>query len=110
MRSCARRWILWSRRASSLDLLFIIDPPEELKAYKDTTVAMMRAAQARGHPVFVCEQTELHWARKSVSAPATRISLADNDEDWYRAHEAQVRPLFEFDPVLMPKHRTFAMK
>jgi len=110
MPSCVRQSSSWSRRASSLDLLFIIDPPEELKAYKDTTVAMMRAAQTRGHPVFVCEQTALHWAKKSVSARATRISLTDNDEDWYRAHEAQERPLFEFDAVLMRKDPPFDME
>ena len=71
---CVRRWNSWSRRASSLVLLFIIDPPEELKAYKDTTVAMMRAAQARGHSVYVCEQPNLHWSRGTVSTRAVRFS------------------------------------
>jgi glutathione synthase len=100
----------WSRRASSLVLLFIIDPPAELKAYKDTTVAMMRAAQARGHSVFVGEQSALHWEKKSVLGQATRISLTDNDQDWYRAHETLVRPLFEFDAVLMRKDPPFDME
>ena len=36
-----------------MQLLFIIDPPDTLKAYKDTTVSMMRAAQVRGHAVFL---------------------------------------------------------
>ena len=31
-----------------MDLLFVIDAPDSLKAYKDTSVAMMRAAQKRG--------------------------------------------------------------
>ena len=71
---------------------------------------MMRAAQARGHGVFVCEQTAVRWAKKSVLARATRISLADNDEDWYRAHETVERPLFEFDAVLMRKDPPFDME
>jgi glutathione synthase len=100
----------WSRRASSLVLLFIIDPPEELKAYKDTTVAMMRAAQARGHAVFVCEQPHLHWHKGTVATRAVRLSLADNDEDWYRAHESLERPLFEFDAVLMRKDPPFDLE
>ncbi|MGH8669358.1 MAG: glutathione synthase, partial [Burkholderiales bacterium] len=91
-------------------LLFIIDPPEELKAYKDTTVAMMRAAQARGHTVFVCEQSSLHWDKNSVAARATRLSLADNDEDWYRAHETAQRALTGFDAVLMRKDPPFDME
>ncbi|HSU63777.1 MAG TPA: glutathione synthase, partial [Burkholderiales bacterium] len=55
-----------------MDLLFIVDPLDSLKAYKDSSVAMMRAAQARGHAVHVCEQTSLHWANNRVAAGATR--------------------------------------
>ena len=35
-----------------MQLLFIIDPLESLKAYKDSTVAMMREANRRGHVVY----------------------------------------------------------
>lgn len=34
-----------------LKLAFILDPLEGLKAYKDSSIAMMRAAAARGHEV-----------------------------------------------------------
>jgi glutathione synthase len=105
-----RRWNSWFPRANSLVLLFIIDPPGGLKAYKDTTVAMMRAAQARGHKVFVCEQQHLHWSRGTVSSRAVRLSLSDNDEDWYRAHETVERPLFEFDATLMRKDPPFDLE
>ena len=71
---------------------------------------MMRAAQARGHSVLACEQAALRWAGKSVAARATRLSLTDNDEDWYRAHETLERPLFEFDAVLMRKDPPFDME
>jgi glutathione synthase len=71
---------------------------------------MMRAAQARGHAVFVCEQTSLHWDRNAVAARATRLSLADNDEDWYRAHETAERALTGFDAVLMRKDPPFDME
>ncbi|HEY1287331.1 MAG TPA: glutathione synthase [Burkholderiales bacterium] len=93
-----------------MNLLFVIDPPEELKAYKDTTVSMMRAAQARGHAVFVCEQAALLWAKSSVAARAKRLSLSDDDEDWYRTHESVERPLPEFDAVLMRKDPPFDME
>ena len=67
---CAPRSSSWFRRASSLKLLFIIDPLDSLKAYKDTSVAMMRAAQARGHGVHVCEQQSLRWTKHRVVARA----------------------------------------
>jgi glutathione synthase len=110
MRSCGPASTSWSRRASSLNLLFVIDPPEELKAYKDTTVAMMRAAQARGHAVFVCEQPALHWIKNSVGTRATRVSVSADDTDWYRAHETVERPLQKFDAVLMRKDPPFDLE
>jgi len=93
-----------------LQLLFVIDPPETLKAYKDSSVAMMRAAQARGHSVFVSEQTHLHWAKNRVATSALRLSLSGNDEDWYQPHEQALKPLAGFDGVLMRKDPPFDLE
>ena len=93
-----------------MDLLFVIDPPDSLKAYKDTSVAMMRAAQKRGHGVWVCEQENLHWKRGRVSAAARRISLTDNDEDWYRPHDAETRALSAFQATVMRKDPPFDLE
>jgi glutathione synthase len=71
---------------------------------------MMRAAQARGHHIWVCEQEHLSWHKSTVSARATRISLTDNDEDWFRPHEAEPRPLSKFDAVLMRKDPPFDLE
>ena len=70
----------------------------------------MRAAQARGHAIWAAEQTSLHWMKSSVAATATRLSLADNDEDWYRAHETEVRPLKGFAAVIMRKDPPFDLE
>ncbi len=91
-------------------LLFVIDPPESLKAYKDSTVAMMRAAQARGHALFVAGQSHLHWLKGKVGTAAQRIDLTDNDEDWYRPHPQETCALTGFDAVLMRKDPPFDME
>ncbi|HET7670792.1 MAG TPA: glutathione synthase [Burkholderiales bacterium] len=91
-------------------LLFIVDPLESLKAYKDSSVAMMRAAQSRGHAIWAAEQTSLHWSKSSVAASATRLSLTDNDEDWYRPHETETRRLKDFGAVLMRKDPPFDLE
>ena len=91
-------------------LLFVVDPLESLKAYKDSSVAMMRAAQSRGHAIWAAEQTSLHWSKNAVAARATRISLADNDEDWYRGHESETRPLKDYAAVLMRKDPPFDLE
>ena len=70
---------------------------------------MMRAAQKRGHAVFFALQENLFWKR-DVVAHATRISLTDNDEDWYRPHETVVEPLKAFGAVLMRKDPPFDME
>jgi glutathione synthase len=70
---------------------------------------MMRAAQARGHGVWACEVKDLEWQGKTAAA-ATRISLTDNDEDWYRAHQTETRPLAQFAAVLMRKDPPFDLE
>ena len=92
------------------ELLFILDPLESLKAYKDSSVAMMRAAQTRGHAIWAAEQAQLHWTKSGVSADAVRISLTDNDEDWYRPHETELRPLKSHAAVLMRKDPPFDLE
>jgi glutathione synthase len=93
-----------------LEFLFVIDPPDSLKAYKDTSVAMMRAAQKRGHAIWVCEQDDVHWREGRVAAAAQRLSLTDNDEDWYRGHETAERRLADFSATLMRKDPPFDLE
>jgi glutathione synthase len=93
-----------------LQFLFVIDPLESLKAYKDSSVAMMRAAERRGHAVFVCRVEELHWLHNRTAARVRRLELSASDEDWYRADEPQTRRLAEFDAVLMRKDPPFDLE
>jgi glutathione synthase len=71
---------------------------------------MMRAAQARGHAIWVSEQESLFLHKGEVSAQATRVSLTDNDEDWYRGHESETRALKGFGAVLMRKDPPFDLE
>ena len=93
-----------------MELLFVIDPLDTLKAYKDTSIAMMRAAQARGHAVHVCECASIGWRDGEVAADTVRIALTDNDEDWYRPHERARRALAAFGAVLMRKDPPFDLE
>ncbi len=59
-----------------MKLLFVADPLETFKTYKDTTFAMMREAAARGHALLACEPKDLRWQRGGhVSARVRRIAL-----------------------------------
>ena len=93
-----------------MQFLFIVDPLEDLKAYKDTTVTMMREAQRRGHAVHACEQASLALGGGSVVARTARLALAADDKDWYRAEAAEDRRLASFDAVVMRKDPPFDME
>ena len=59
-----------------MHILFIADPLESFKIYKDTTFSMMREAQRRGHTLSVCEPKDTMWVRGSpVTAFVRDISL-----------------------------------
>ena len=44
-----------------MNILFVADPLESFKIYKDTTFAMMREAQRRGHRISACETQDISW-------------------------------------------------
>lgn len=89
-----------------MKLLFIIDPIHQLKSYKDTSVAMMRAAVARGHSLFVCEQHDLYLQQATVHVRANVLSLTAN-ESWYELGASEHYLPSVFDAVLMRKDPPF---
>jgi glutathione synthase len=60
-----------------MKLLFVADPLEGFKTYKDSTFAMMRAAAARGHALHACEARELQWQRGGKVGGAGARDRAD---------------------------------
>ncbi len=96
--------------AASMEFAFIVDPVHLLKAYKDTSVAMMRALQSRGSSLFVLDQTEIFWRDGATLARAHPLTVADDHHDWHRLGDAVVRPLASFAAVLMRKDPPFDME
>ena len=91
-----------------MKLLFITDPLESFKIYKDTTFAMMREAQRRGHTVAVCLQQDLVWQRGSqVTARVRDIVLTGDSTHWFQAQPLRSAALTAFDAVLMRKDPPF---
>jgi glutathione synthase len=81
-------------------LLFIVDPLAGLKPYKDTSVAMMRAAAARGHAVFAAEARQLHVEAGIARAACAALDVRA-DDNWYRITQTDDCVLKDFDAVLM---------
>lgn len=86
---------------------FILDPLDQLKAYKDSSIAMMRAAARRGHEVFAIQRDALVWDGGTVSAQALAITPTDVDDAWYVPGTMSNPPLTAFDAVLMRQDPPF---
>ncbi len=92
-----------------MHILFVADPLESFKIYKDTTFAMMRELQRRGHTLAACEPQDLVWQRGGfVSTVARDVRLTGDAERWFEGSTAEgLQPLKNFDAVLMRKDPPF---
>ena len=93
-----------------MDLAFIVDPLDTLKAYKDSSIAMMRAASRRGHRIHVFGQPDLILRSGRVTANAVPLTVHADHTHWRDAGTAVVKPLEAFDAVLMRKDPPFDME
>lgn len=83
-----------------MKLLFVVDPLTELKPYKDSSVAMMRAAAARGHAVFACEARQLQ-VKNGIARTGCSMLEVHADDDWYRITDTHDCALQDVDAVIM---------
>jgi glutathione synthase len=93
-----------------VDFAFVLDPLPLLKAYKDTSIAMMRAVAARGHRVYALEQPAIYWRDGRTRATARPLELRADDHDWYSEGGPEDRALSDFAAVMMRKDPPFDME
>ncbi|MFM2275935.1 MAG: hypothetical protein RL211_1807 [Pseudomonadota bacterium] len=95
-----------------MNVLFVADPLESFKIYKDSTFAMMRELQRRGHTLVACEPQGMMWQRGGVVTAQVRdITLTGEPEHWFRvspAHpQGRAQALRDFGAVIMRKDPPF---
>jgi glutathione synthase len=90
-----------------MKLAFVVDPLPKLKAYKDSSIAMMREAAKRGHEVNALEVGDMFVRDGAVTADVRRLDVRTDHNDWYRADEPRKAALAGFDCVLMRKDPPF---
>ncbi len=89
-------------------ILVVADPLEAFKIYKDTTFAMMRELQRRGHTLAACEPEHLQWqSGQPVTAQVRHVTLTGDAEAWFATTREGREPLHSFDAVLMRKDPPF---
>ena len=91
-----------------MKLLFVADPLETFKTYKDSTFAMMREAARRGHQLLACEPQHLHWRQgQRVSARMRQIELTGDAHDWFRTVAESELALADTGAIVMRKDPPF---
>ncbi len=106
--------------ADTVRAVFVMDPLETLNLKKDSTLAMISAAQRRGWDVHYALQRDLYLARGRpfvrsaaltlASAFAERNVLPAPNEPWFGLGESVEGALGEFDVVMMRKDPPFDME
>jgi len=88
-------------------LAVLMDPIGSINPAKDSTLAMMLAAQERGAELSCFEQRDL-WVRDGRAMARLRpVTVRDDLRDWYSLGEAVVTRLADVDAVLMRKDPPF---
>lgn len=93
-----------------MQLLFIADPLESFNTKKDTTFAMMREAQRRGHALYACEPRHLLWQTQGqVQAQVRHIRIIETASGgaWFEELGQASRSVASFDASLMRKDPPF---
>jgi glutathione synthase len=94
-----------------LTLGVVMDPIGHIKPYKDTTLAMLLAAQARGWNLLYMEQTDLYLVQGEARARTRELKVRDDKQDWFAlGHETDASLAGTVDAILMRKDPPFDME
>ena len=84
-----------------------MDPIEAIKPAKDSTLAILLAAQARGWELFYAEQKDLYLRDGVAFGRLAPLKVFDDPKAWYARSEAAPGRLGDYDVILMRKDPPF---
>lgn len=93
----------------SITIGIVMDPIETITPYKDTTLAMMLAASARGWTINCMEQQDLFLDQGRSFAKQRTVKVFDDNDHWFEAGKPVDAPLAENNIILMRKDPPFDM-
>jgi len=91
----------------TLKIGIVMDPIENINPKKDSTLAMMLAAQARGAALFYMTPSDLFLKDGVTFATVFRLTVQNDLHDYFKKHEALTLALHELDVILMRKDPPF---
>ncbi len=87
----------------SIKLGIVMDPISQIKIQKDTSFAMLLAAQSRGYQLFYMEMADLYIDNGIAMARTQAVRVKEDANNWYQLEEPEFVPLDSLDVILMRK-------
>jgi len=91
----------------TIKLGIVMDPISQVKVKKDSSMAMMFEAQARGYEIYYMEMNDLYLDQGQCRATTQKIKVFDDPQHWYELADVQDIAVSELDAVLMRKDPPF---
>lgn len=88
----------------------IMDPITGINIKKDSTFAMLLAAQNRDWDIFYMELSDVFLKDDKAYAGMRGINVLDNKDKWYQFNSEDTLPLSDLDVILMRKDPPFDME
>lgn len=90
-----------------IKLGIVMDPISAINIKKDSSFAMLLAAQARGYQLYYMEMQDLALVDGEAVATMRSLSVQQDANDWYQLGEVENKPLADLDVILMRKDPPF---
>lgn len=91
----------------TLNIGVVMDPITKIKFHKDTSLALLLSAQARGWNLHYMEQSDLYLLQGEARATLRNLNVRNNPDDYFTLGLHEDRPLSDLDVILMRKDPPF---
>ncbi|VAW64164.1 Glutathione synthetase [hydrothermal vent metagenome] len=93
-----------------LNIGFVMDPIESITPYKDSSLAMMLAAQNKGWTLHYIQQSGLYLENSQVNIDFQPVRVYDDNDHWFDLGEPSTMAASELDVILMRLDPPFNME
>jgi glutathione synthase len=91
----------------SIKVGIVMDPIQHISYKKDTSLAMLVAAQEKGWELYYMEQSDLYLQDGVAFAQMRELSVRWDETQWFSFGETSEQPLSELNVILMRKDPPF---
>lgn len=95
---------------NALSVGIVMDPIDSITAKKDSSLAMLLEADRRAADIYYFEQSDLRLVSGDTLGRSRRLTVRDDNDDWYEFGESADTRLGDLDVILMRKDPPFDME